>query len=79
MLDIWLEKHGINGHLRQKGKIAGTGPGYGGSVGALKSMGCAGDGACRGRTAAPGGCLENFQPDDHAVLVGCRPGSEGLY
>ena len=34
-----VEKHGINGHLRQKGKIAELALGYGGSVGALKSMG----------------------------------------
>lgn len=32
-------KHGINGHLRQKGKIAELACGYGGSVGALKAMG----------------------------------------
>lgn len=34
-----IEKHGINGHLRQKGKIADLALGYGGSVGALKAMG----------------------------------------
>lgn len=34
-----VEKHGVNGHLRQKGKIAELALGYGGSVGALKSMG----------------------------------------
>ena len=33
------EKHGINSHLRQKGKIAELALGYGGSVGALISMG----------------------------------------
>ena len=32
-------KHGINGELRQKGKIATLACGYGGSVGALKAMG----------------------------------------
>lgn len=32
-------KHGINGHLRQKGKIAELACGYGGSVGAMKAMG----------------------------------------
>ena len=32
-------KHGINGNLRQKGKIAELACGYGGSVGALKAMG----------------------------------------
>ena len=32
-------KHGVNSHLRQKGKIAELALGYGGSVGALKAMG----------------------------------------
>ncbi len=39
MLGVPVEKHGINSHLRQKGKIAELALGYGGSVGALKSMG----------------------------------------
>ena len=39
MFHLPVEKHGVNGHLRQKGKIAELALGYGGSVGALKSMG----------------------------------------
>ncbi len=39
MFHVPVEKHGINGHLRQKGKIADLALGYGGSVGALKAMG----------------------------------------
>ena len=39
MFHVPVEKHGVNGHLRQKGKIAELAFGYGGSVGALKSMG----------------------------------------
>ena len=39
MFGVPVVKHGINGHLRQKGKIAELALGYGGSVGALKSMG----------------------------------------
>lgn len=39
MFGVAVEKHGVNGHLRQKGKIAELALGYGGSVGALKSMG----------------------------------------
>lgn len=39
MFDVPVEKHGVNSHLRQKGKIAELALGYGGSVGALKSMG----------------------------------------
>ena len=39
MFGVPVEKHGQNAHLRQKGKIAELALGYGGSVGALKSMG----------------------------------------
>ena len=39
MFKVTVEKHGINGHLRQKGKIAELALGYGGSVGALTAMG----------------------------------------
>ena len=39
MFKVPVEKHGVNGHLRQKGKIAELACGYGGSVGALKAMG----------------------------------------
>ncbi|WP_139903987.1 DNA polymerase [Clostridium thermarum] len=39
MFNVPVEKHGVNGHLRQKGKISELALGYGGSVGALKAMG----------------------------------------
>ena len=39
MFGVPVEKHGQNAELRQKGKIAELALGYGGSVGALKSMG----------------------------------------
>lgn len=39
MFGVKVEKHGENARLRQKGKIAELALGYGGSVGALKSMG----------------------------------------
>lgn len=39
MFKVPVEKNGVNGHLRQKGKIAELALGYGGSVGALKNMG----------------------------------------
>ena len=39
MFGVPVEKHGVNSHLRQKGKIAELALGYGGGVGALKSMG----------------------------------------
>lgn len=37
MFKVPVEKHGINGYLRQKGKMAELALGYGGSVGALYS------------------------------------------
>lgn len=39
MFHVPVVKHGINGHLRQKGKIAELACGYGGSVGAMINMG----------------------------------------
>lgn len=39
MFKVPVEKHGVNGHLRQKGKIAELALGYGGGIGALKAMG----------------------------------------
>ncbi len=39
MFGVPVEKNGINGHLRQKGKIAELACGYGGSIGAIKNMG----------------------------------------
>jgi DNA polymerase I - 3''-5'' exonuclease and polymerase domains len=51
------EKHGINGHLRQKGKIAELALGYGGSVGDLKSMGALEMGLSENELATTGGFL----------------------
>lgn len=39
MFKVPVVKHGINGHLRQKGKIAELACGYGGGIGALKNFG----------------------------------------
>lgn len=39
MFGVPVAKHGTNGHLRQKGKVAELACGYGGSVGAMKAMG----------------------------------------
>ncbi len=39
MFHVPVVKHGVNGHLRQKGKIAELALGYGGGVGALTAMG----------------------------------------
>ena len=42
MFKVPVEKHGVNGHLRQKGKIAELALGYGGSIGAIKAFDKAG-------------------------------------
>lgn len=39
MFGVPVEKHGVNGHLRQRGKVAVLGLGYGGGVNALEAMG----------------------------------------
>lgn len=39
MFGVPVEKNGVNGHLRQKGKIAELACGYGGSIGAIRAMG----------------------------------------
>lgn len=39
MFGVPVEKHGVNGELRQKGKIAELALGYGGGVGAMINMG----------------------------------------
>ena len=39
MFHVPVEKHGVNGHLRQKGKIAELALGYQGAAGALRAMG----------------------------------------
>ncbi|CAB0714292.1 hypothetical protein BHF93_06690 [Corynebacterium diphtheriae] len=44
MFSVPVEKHGVNGELRQNGKIAVLACGYGGFVGALKAMGALGMG-----------------------------------
>lgn len=48
MFGVPVEKHGANSHLRQKGKIAELALGYGGSVGAMKSMGALDNGLTEG-------------------------------
>lgn len=75
MFGVPVEKYGINGHLRQKGKIAELALGYGGSVGALKSMGF-GDGTYRRGTSAAGERMEKCQSDDYGSVVGYRQSGE---
>ncbi len=60
MFHVPVVKHGINGHLRQKGKISELALGYGGSVGALQAMGALEMGTLRRGTAALGQYVEKF-------------------
>lgn len=39
MFHVPVEKHGVNGHLRQRGKVAELALGYGGGIHALETMG----------------------------------------
>ena len=74
-----MEKHGVNGHLRQKGKIAELALGYGGSVGALKSMGALEMGLAEEELQPLVDAWRSSNPMITQFLVGCRPGSKGLY
>lgn len=42
MFHVPVQKHGVNGHLRQRGKVAELALGYGGGIGAIKNMDRAG-------------------------------------
>ncbi|MGY0270964.1 hypothetical protein ACW2AE_04585 [Limosilactobacillus fermentum] len=53
MFHVPVVKHGINGHLRQKGEVAELALGYGGSVGALKAMGALNMGVTRKKNFNP--------------------------
>ena len=61
MFGVPVEKHGVNGHLRQKGKIAELALGYGGSVGALKAMGALDMGLTEN------GCILWFSPGGRPI------------
>ncbi len=65
MFGIPVEKHGINGHLRQKGKMR--------ERWCSEVNGSLGNGTDRRRTAAAGQLLAELQPNDHRFLVGHRP------
>ena len=68
MFRVPVEKHGVNGHLRQKGKIAELALGYGGSVGALKAMGALEMGLSEDELQ-PLGYVAQFQPEYCSILV----------
>lgn len=84
MFHVPVVKHGENGHLRQKGKIAELALGYGGSVGALKAMGALDMGLMEEelkplvdawRTANPK-IVKLWWDVDSAVMEAMRDGSE---
>lgn len=84
MFHVPVVKHGENGHLRQKGKIAELALGYGGSVGALKAMGALDMGLMEEelkplvdawRTANPK-IVKLWWDVDSAVMEAVRDGSE---
>ena len=78
MFGVPVVKHGVNGHLRQKGKIAELALGYGGAVGALTSMGALDMGMQEEELQPLVSQWRNSNPPYHKVLVGCgRSGSKG--
>jgi DNA polymerase len=77
MFHVPVVKHGINGHLRQKGKIAELALGYGGSVGALKAMGAIEMGLSEDELPPLVDAWRQTNPNIVKVLVGCRPCSHG--
>ena len=80
MFKVPVVKHGINGHLRQKGKIAELALGYGGSVGALKAMGALDMGLSENELPALVDAWRQANPEivkfwwavDHAVMEAVR-------
>ena len=68
MFGVPVEKHGVNGDLRQKGKVAELACGYGGATGALISMGALDRGL---KESELPGIIESIEPPHRSVLVGC--------
>lgn len=71
MFGVPVEKHGINSHLRQKGKIAELALGYGGSVGALKAMGALDMGLTEEELQPLVDAWRNSNPMITSLLVEC--------
>jgi DNA polymerase bacteriophage-type len=74
MFHVPVVKHGVNGHLRQKGKIAELALGYGGSVGALKAMGALEMGLSEDELPPLVDAWRQTNPPHRPVLVGCGQG-----
>ncbi len=70
MFGIPVVKNGINGHLRQKGKIAELALGYGGSIGALTAMGALAMGLTEEELPGLVSTWRNANPKYHGILVG---------
>ena len=77
MFKVPVEKHGINGHLRQKGKIAELALGYGGSVGALKAMGALEMGLTEEELPQLVDAWRQSQSEHREILVGCGQSRHG--
>ena len=77
MFGVPVEKHGINGHLRQKGKIAELALGYGGSVGALKAMGALEMGIPEEELKPLVDAWRDANPNITEALVGCGSRGQG--
>ena len=77
MFGVPVEKHGVNGHLRQKGKIAELALGYGGSVGALKAMGALEMGIPEEEPKPLVDAWRDSNPNITPALVGCGRSCQG--
>ena len=64
MFGVPVEKHGVNGELRAKGKVAVLGLGYGGGVGALEAMG--------------GGKMGLTEEEEHEIVVKWRKSNKNI-
>lgn len=82
MFHVPVVKHGVNGELRQKGKIATLACGYGGSSGALISMdefdGSAGFAKMQSIMQAFRGDIKEFGGKKVVKLLDYAPGLDGL-
>lgn len=77
MFKVPVEKHGINGHLRQKRKNCRAGSWLWRLRWCSKSNGSSGYGTHRRRTTTTCRCMATFQSEHRQILVGCGPCSHG--
>ena len=75
MFHVPVEKHGVNGHLRQKGKVAELALGYGGGVGAMKAMDTKGE-IPEKRTPWNHRSMATSESANYEILERCRQRSK---